>query len=110
MPVLNSSRLFASLAATLLAAAALAAPGQSALADDDPCAGQCSAYTVGSPQWNDCMNSCHYAMYGGGCPNPISNGCPINNGNQVACLGILCSTSNQTVCDCQYANATCYCP
>src|SRR5437588_8290117 len=97
------------LTAALLAVAALAVPGQSAFGDDDPCAAQCSGYTVGSPQWYDCMNSCHYNFYG--CANPINNGCPINNGNQSACPGILCATAAKS-CDCTYntTNNTCNCP
>src|SRR5947209_8578414 len=90
------------LTAALLAVAALAVPGQSAFGDDDPCASQCSAYTTGSPQWYDCMNSCQYLLVG--CALPVNDGCPLNNGNPAACPGVLCA-NNWRRCACYYQTA-----
>lgn len=78
------STVFACLAAGLLGVAAVAVPGQAALADS------------GAP-----------AAFG--CPNGKDSDCSINNGKPDSCPGLLCSQPDKA-CDCVYANNLCKCP
>lgn len=44
------------------------------------------------------------------CPTPISNGCPINNGNQPGCINTCCANRTDS-CTCEFVGGSqCICP
>jgi hypothetical protein len=134
-----ASRFSGCLAVALLVLASLAVPTRFAFADSGFCDGfcsafftpgtdeynacvsncqscenQCSSYTDGSTDWQNCMDGCastYGFVIGTSCPNPTTNLCFVNNNtNADTCGGIGCG--NTTVsCWCVYdSNNNCNCP
>lgn len=90
---LVSSRLFGCLMVALLVLGALVVPEEFTFADSG------RGGTVTTP------------ASASSCPNPITNGCFLNNGNPGACGGLGCTTRTD-VCWCIYDPGTskCLCP
>ena len=113
-----ASRLSGCMAGLCAILALLALPSRSQADSLSACQACCQSKGFVDQQLSECVG---YCMQGSGpcalvgqafiCPNPISNSCPINNGNKAGCPGTACSTKN-SYCGCVYNNNTnnCNCP
>lgn len=117
--------LFGSLACALLVIGSMAVPAQMAFADTGDCQTQCDSqcaalYQVGTPEYNDCVNSCmEQCMLAGVCPSSsvCSNGCANSQPCFVAgCTGVSGCTCSAPAdprcaqnCKCKTAGSACDC-